>query len=375
MFGLSLSTRERIKDFLNPKQGRLNQLSTETVKIEKTKGCRGSLQWVDTARFSNAQMYPFTEWKHPGERVYRYCLDDVVIDAYYMVFFKQNRIIPNSNPFITGELLNSIQIQPDKLIDARDQGVVFCCPDHWENNYYHWMVHAIPAYYAALQSGIKAKFLLPYPVMVWRKRSLELLGIDCSLCVPMEKEKQYAFSKLYYFDYTSGKVDFSCSDLSVQAYDAMKQKAVISDLSSSHYDKIYISRLGKDNRHLSNEVDLIEVLKKRGYFILNPEDYSLDEQITLFHYAKIIVGLLGAGLSNIVFCQPETLIYELIPSHHGNPCFLALSLQQGLHYWADQFDTGVHHAGPDHLSAWQKPINVALVMQRLDELEPLMPSR
>lgn len=369
LFRLSLSTREKIKDLIFRQQGRLGQHSIETIKVEKTVGCDGRPRWQDIRKFANSQTYPFLEWRHPSETVYRYHLQDIIVDAYHMVFFKNGKVIPNSNPFITGDLLHSITIDSEKLIDVRDQGVIFSCSDHWENNYYHWIVHAIPAYFAAMESGIKGKFFLPYPLMEWRKRSLELLGIDLALCYPLEKEKQYRVSQLYAFDYPSGKVDFSCSALSVRAYAKMKQNIRVPDPLPLQHEKIYISRLGKDNRHLSNETALIEALQKRGYFILNPEAYNLDEQIMLFHHAKIVVALLGAGLSNIAFCQEGTLVYELIPSHHDNPCFLALSLQGKLHYWADRFDTGVDNAGPDHLSPWQKPLDIALVMQRLDELE------
>ncbi len=364
--------REKIKDLVFHQENRLNHYSIDTFKLEKTTGCDGKLRWKDIGEFSNYHTYPFLKWRHPAEKVYRYHFKDIIIDSYFMVFFKQGRVIVNSNPYIIGDLLASMRVQPDKLIDARNQGVVFCCSDHWENNYYHWIIHAIPAYFSAMQSGIKAKYLLPYPLMEWRKRSLELLGIDLSLCYPIEKEKQYRFAELYSFDYASGKLDFSCSAKSKQAYALMKQNVFKSNYSVELHDKIYISRLGKNNRRLSNENELIAALKKRGYFILNPELYSLDEQVILFHNARIVVGLLGAGLSNIAFCQEGALVYELIPSHHDNPCFLALSLQGGLHYWADRFDTGVHHVGPDHLSAWQKSIDILFVMQRLDELEPSM---
>lgn len=365
---------EKIKKIIFYQQHHLKSCSKEIVQLERTVGCNGKPVWKKLREFSNNQIYPFLKWKHPSEIMYRYHLQDVIIDAYYMVFFQQGQVIPDGNPFIGAELLNSIHICSEKLIDAYDQGPVFCCSDHWENNYYHWMIHAIPAYFAAMNSGIKGKFLLPYPLMVWRKRSLELLGLDLSLCYPIEKDKQYRFSEVYYFDHTFGKADFSRSKLSCEAYNLIKENVVLSQQWVQPYEKIYISRLGKENRHLSNENELINALQKRGYFILDPESYSLDEQIMLFHHAKIVVGLLGAGLSNIVFCQKGTLVYELIPSHHNNPCFLALSLQSELNYWADQFDTGVRYSGPDHLSAWEKPIDIDFVLGRLDELEPYMRS-
>lgn len=358
---------QKIKNIILARQGKLSQLALETIRVEKTKGCCGKLEWVHLKRLSNSGTYPFTDWQHPAEWIHCYRIDNVVVDIYHMVLFKNGKIIPDSNPYITGQLLRSLKLQPEKLVEYSGNEAIFSCSDHWENNYYHWMIHAIPAYFAILKLGIKGKFLLTYPMFEWRKRTLELLGIDLSLLIPVEKEKQYAFSQLYVCDFTFGKADFSCSDLSVQAYAQMIRN--VSHHAFLRHDKIYISRMGKKNRCLSNEEELVMALEKRGYFILNPEDYTIDEQIMLFHHARIVVGLLGAGLSNIVFCQENTMVYELVPSHHNNPCFLALSLQGKLRYWADRFDTGVKNNAPDHLSPWQNSLDIGFVMKRLDELE------
>ena len=81
----------------------------------------------------------------------------------------------------------------------------------------------------------------------------------------------------------------------------------------------------------------------------------------------MVIGPHGAGLANIAFCQPGTIIYELIPGHYRNPCFLALALQGDLAYWADRFETGC--AIGDYTSPWVADIDIDQVMRRIDELE------
>lgn len=348
---------------------RLDRVAVHKVKLEQCGACDGQVTWFDLKRLSDTEKYPFSNWKRPAKPIYRYRLEDVVLDAYYMVFFKNGGIIPNCNHYITGDLLNSMKVNPEKVISYHEQGLVFSCSDHWENNYFHWIAHALPAFYAAQQSGVQGKFLVPHPLLPWQQRTLELLGVDLERCCPMDKYTQYALAAVDYYEFGTGEADFAVSNLSVMAYQQMVQNIEISSNPALCHDKIYISRANKEHRQLSNETELISLLEQKGYFILDPEHYSIDEQIIIFQHAKIVVALLGAGLANIAFCKPGTIIYELIPSHHDNQCFLVMSLQGKLRYWADKFETGVDHSRPDHLSAWVNKLDTAFVEKRLGELE------
>ena len=55
------------------------------------------------------------------------------------------------------------------------------------------------------------------------------------------------------------------------------------------------------------------------------EDMSLAEQIALFQQAKIILGVHGAGLTNIIHCRPGTLVVEFMPAGLNRPCYPVLS--------------------------------------------------
>jgi capsular polysaccharide biosynthesis protein len=247
--------------------------------------------------------------------------------------------------------------------------VATCC-DHWDANYYHWVAHTLPTVHAVMHRHPDGAAGLIVPRMApWQRASLALLGAAGLPCIALESSEQYFLPRVEYYDFVAGRADFSISALSQAAYARMADSI---NATAPTHRLIYIDRSASANRRLPNEAALIQRLQLRGFNALRPETLSLDAQIALFSGAAMIVGQLGAGLANIAFCRPGTVVYELVPEHHANPCFVALAMQAGLHYWGDVFSTGV--ANGDHTSAWVADIDVDHVMRRIEELAALVPA-
>ena len=81
----------------------------------------------------------------------------------------------------------------------------------------------------------------------------------------------------------------------------LSEKCILNDCSQ----KIYISRKNASMRRRFNEKEIINMLKDYGYLIISPEEYSVAEQVSIFNKAKCIIAASGAGLTNLLFCQPE----------------------------------------------------------------------
>ena len=76
----------------------------------------------------------------------------------------------------------------------------------------------------------------------------------------------------------------------------------------------YISRKDSNHRHLSNEDEVIEMLKNYGFGIYELSKMDFDSQIKLFSSSSIILSLHGAGLTNLVFSQPGQKVIEIVPN-------------------------------------------------------------
>lgn len=79
--------------------------------------------------------------------------------------------------------------------------------------------------------------------------------------------------------------------------------------------RIYVSRRGSLTAQLLNEAELEAALEARGFMIVRPHEWSIRDQIILFHRAEIVVGATGVAMANVLFCRPGTKIVEIQPDN------------------------------------------------------------
>ena len=81
---------------------------------------------------------------------------------------------------------------------------------------------------------------------------------------------------------------------------------------------IYVTREDSDYRKIINEGDVISLLREKGYKVINPQLYEIEEQIEIFSNAEKIIAPHGSNLANIIFCKPGTEIFEISPTFKEN---------------------------------------------------------
>ena len=84
-------------------------------------------------------------------------------------------------------------------------------------------------------------------------------------------------------------------------------------------------------RGIKNEKELIHFLKKKKFFSVKLSELSVEEQIKLFNDAQIVIGLHGAGLANLIWCNKYTKIIEL-KSKNTNRIYENLAKVNGIKY-------------------------------------------
>ena len=136
-------------------------------------------------------------------------------------------------------------------------------------------------------------------------------------------------------------------------------------------EEIYVARTDSQNRIAENEAELMEMLQRQGVSIVVPGSLTVSEQIATFRAARLVIGPHGAGMSNIVFCQPGSFVYEMLPRHYPNFAFNRIAQASGLNYVADMFES--FGSGGEHERLWR--IEPDLVAARLDAIREKLATR
>jgi len=95
--------------------------------------------------------------------------------------------------------------------------------------------------------------------------------------------------------------------------------------------KIFISRADAKNRNIVNQNELLMALQ--GWETITLDNLSIKEQVRFFAEASHIVAPHGAGLTNLLWCEPKTKVYELThQAFLGKKVYPTLSKHLGLEH-------------------------------------------
>jgi capsular polysaccharide biosynthesis protein len=251
--------------------------------------------------------------------------------------FKAGRILPESFTFphlreemsrtrVLRFLADNYLLKTSTLVEEEAVWIV----DHWSSNYFHWLADALSRLFLIRRQLKQWTLLLPSyaralpfvepslaPFGVGRVRYAgERETLKCRrLFVPT-----HAAPSGHFNDEVIGGV----RDVLVTAYGAHDQ---------SPSGRLYISRSGARRRRLSNEPEVIDVLRAFGFRILQAETCAFEDQVRVASSARFLVASHGAGLTNMLFMRPGRHVLEL--RHQDDRlsnCYFTMASALGLHY-------------------------------------------
>ena len=194
-------------------------------------------------------------------------------------------------------------------------------------NYYHFLIDTVQQIILADKAGIPkdVPIIVPYfqKDIAFVKAFFEIMPLQRNIIV--QKRNEYLNIKQLFV----GKDTFFSESVKETRELILKSNLHENELNIKSPEFLYIARAKKYKRSIKNSTEIEEIVKKYNFTVIEPGEYTVGQQIKLFSAAKIIIGVHGAGLTNILFCKNENVklleIFpgnEMMPEHYKNLCGL-----------------------------------------------------
>jgi hypothetical protein len=208
------------------------------------------------------------------------------------------------------------------------------------NNFSHWVFDVLPKIKILIENNSLEHidwFLVGHAYRSYQLTTLSRLG------VPAHKIIQFSSSSFFQIEnllvprlcgYNRQHHPFWKLDFLTKSFGGVRRI-------KAPWRKLFISRSDAAFRHLVDEDKLFNKLYIHGFEKIALAGLSLEDTVSLFAEAKVVIGPFGSGLMNIAFCQPETAVVEIVSPAFYNCYHWYLSGVRGLNHAVYFGDNGI----------------------------------
>lgn len=202
-------------------------------------------------------------------------------------------------------------------------------------NFYHWFLDVLGRLAVLEQSSWKNEidyYLVPNTLLPFQLASLELLGIPKEKVIDGMRYPHVLADELVVCSHPRTTTYFCPDYLTSYLQNVFAKVELEKDPAFVTHPLVYINRGDAPKRKVLNESVVEAILEQYGFRSYSLSELSLKQSMQLFRQAKIVVAPHGAGLTNLIFCQPGTQLIELFSDKFVNHYFYELASNLGLAY-------------------------------------------
>ncbi|MEA5539153.1 tetratricopeptide repeat protein [Limnoraphis robusta Tam1] len=298
-------------------------------------------QFPDTIEIQNdpikvSRFFQGRAWVSPQKNSWLVCEQITIWNSKNKIIPELSRSYPGKLPFC--EKTHNVQdysLIPDELPNLElIEGTVAVLSGLSGNVYFHWMVDILPRFDILRNGGYSWDqidwFVVNSIQQPFQRETLERLGIPLSKIIESDRSPYIEAEKLIVPSFPSHLGWLSSEALAFHRSLFLTPKTQNQSHSPT---RIYISRERASYRHIINEAEVMSWLSQWGFVRVELESLSVEQQVTLFANAEIIVSAHGSGLTNIMFCCPGTTVIELVSPHYIRHYYWVISQQLKLQHF------------------------------------------
>ncbi len=214
------------------------------------------------------------------------------------------RDLNNTSHFYSQKFFDNFKKNKNSLKNFKD---IFILGSNAGNNYYSNLLYFLPRIFFNKKTNLK--------LAIHRNSSNKYRNFIVSILKSLNIEFTFVFldDDFYYFT-NSEFPQFLNMNSAIEILKKFFNPKTNEEISK----KIYVTREDSNYRKIINESDVVTLLRQKGYRVINPQLYEIEEQIEIFSNAEKIIAPHGSNLVNIIFCKPGTEIFEITSSFNDN---------------------------------------------------------
>ncbi len=209
-------------------------------------------------------------------------------------------------------------------------------------NYAHWLTEVLPkaALWGRLGCSPEVPLLVDTGLHPNIMRTLELALPESQRIVLVPRNQVLAIQKLH--DVTApGHIPFEprqgdCPPRSHGTFSGQALQMMIETVKSSlglrdsdPQDQVIYIRRNSGARNIINREEMDAFVAQQGWTVVAPERLTFDEQVRVFHGAKMVIGPTGAAMANLLFARPGCRVGVMMSTHPATPYY----------YWHNMVDS------------------------------------
>lgn len=203
-------------------------------------------------------------------------------------------------------------------------------------NYYHWLLDSLPRLHLVEEAGLWDEidyFLIYSREQHFVMETLLALGIRSEQIIDLQTTTHLRAQRLVLTSPVRGTGRHAPRWAGEFMKDAFRPLAATAARATRFSPLVYVSRRDAAFRRVRNEAEVEALLAEYGFESYALTELSFREKAALFSGARAVVGPVGAGLANILFCPEGTPLIELLPRNLVVPDYLDLTARLGMpHY-------------------------------------------
>lgn len=227
------------------------------------------------------------------------------------VFTEDGRLVPELSKDVWGPQLHSafvrVSLPRPKWLPGRTLSLV--TPEA-ANNYHHWTIDLLPRAGLVQRAGYHLSefdhVLIKHRGYPFQIEALRKLGIEESKIIQVDDDLHIEAEILVIPAVRHDNTKVSRSDM-----EFVRQLYLPDEPSpTTAFRRLYVSRRDAAFRRVTNEDELMPLLKEHGFEEISMSKMSVTEQAKIFSEAQYLVGPNGSALANLVFANPACQVLE-----------------------------------------------------------------